>query len=86
MAATIEQTIKELLVERLFLDIAPSSIEENTPLSTYGIDSFLLLELIVVLEEVFDVQFEQGDITAESLRTVSSLAELVRGHQNQALA
>ncbi len=81
MAATIEQTIKELLVERLFLDIAPSSIEDNTPLSAYGIDSFLLLELIVVLEEVFNVQFEQGDITAESLRTVQSLADLVRGHQ-----
>ena len=81
MAATIEQTIKELLVERLFLDIAPSSIEDNTPLSAYGIDSFLLLELIVVMEEVFNVQFEQGDITAESLRTVQSLADLVRGHQ-----
>ena len=77
----LEQTLKELIVERLFLDIAPEEIETEKELSEYGVDSFLLLELIVALEETFGVKFEQSDIKAEVLKSVKSLAELVRSKQ-----
>lgn len=76
---TIEETLKELIVERLFLDIEPSEIETDVELAEYGVDSFLLLELIVAIEEMFEVKFEQTDITSETLRSVAALAELVRG-------
>ena len=56
--------LKELIVERLFLDIDPNSIEDQVELSEYGIDSFLLLELVVAMEEAFAVHFEPSDITA----------------------
>jgi acyl carrier protein len=75
---TLEEQIKELLVERLFLDLEPSQIENDTQLSEYGVDSFLMLELVVAMEEVFAVHFEPSDITAAALRTVSSLATLIR--------
>ncbi len=77
MAESLESQLKELIVERLFLDIAPEEIETDAPLSDYGVDSFLLLELIVALEEVFEVKFEQSDITADVLKSVASLAALV---------
>ena len=75
---SLELQLKELIVERLYLEIDADQIGEDTPLSDYGVDSFLLLELIVALEEVFDVKFEQSDITAEVLKTVASMAALVR--------
>ena len=50
MTENLEQTLKELIVERLFLDIAPNDIETEAPLADYGVDSFLLLELIVAIE------------------------------------
>ncbi|MBR0458401.1 MAG: acyl carrier protein [Victivallales bacterium] len=75
---SLELQLKELIVERLFLEIDADQIGDDTPLSDYGVDSFLLLELIVALEEVFDVKFEQSDITAEVLKTVASMAALVR--------
>ena len=78
MAESLESQLKELIVERLFLDIAPEEIETDAPLSDYGVDSFLLLELIVALEEVFEVKFEQSDITADVLKSVASLAALVK--------
>lgn len=78
MSESLESQLKELIVERLFLDIAPEEIETDAPLSDYGVDSFLLLELIVALEEVFEVKFEQSDITAEVLKSVASLAALVK--------
>jgi len=75
---TLEEQIKELLVERLFLDLQPSEIEDQTALSEYGIDSFLMLELVVAMEESFAVRFEPSDITAAALKTVSTLASLIR--------
>ncbi len=73
----LQSQLKELIVERLFLDLDPASIEVDVELSEYGIDSFLLLELVVALEETFAIQFEPVDITAQALKTVNSLAELV---------
>ncbi len=78
----LEQTLKELIVERLFLtDYTPEDIETEKELSEYGIDSFLLLELIVALEETFGVKFEQSDIKADVLKSVKTLADLVRSKQ-----
>ena len=77
MSDELDRQLKELIVERLFLDIEPEAIESDSPLSDYGVDSFLLLELIVAIEEVYGVKFEQSDITAEVLESVSSLRALV---------
>jgi acyl carrier protein len=76
--ADMEQALKELIVERLFLDIDPADIQNDVELVDYGVDSFLLLELIVAIEEMFEVKFEQADITSETLKSVSTLAELIR--------
>jgi acyl carrier protein len=81
MAEAIETTLKELIVERLFLDLDPEEIEDETELAEYGVDSFLLLELIVAMEEIFEVKFDQADITTETLKSVRSLAELIRAKQ-----
>jgi acyl carrier protein len=81
MAESIEKALKELIVERLFLDIEPDDIEDDTELAEYGVDSFLLLELIVAMEEMFDVKFEQTDITTETLKSVSTMADLIRSKQ-----
>ena len=77
----MEEQLKELIIERLFLDLNIADIETSKPLSDYGIDSFLLLELIVALEEQFSVKFEQADINADTLRSVQSLADCLRNKQ-----
>ena len=79
--ADMEPTLKELIVERLFLDIPPEDIEDDVELADYGVDSFLLLELIVAIEEMFEVKFEQADITSETLKSVNALAALIRSKQ-----
>jgi len=76
--AEMEQALKELIVERLFLDIDPATIEDDVELVEYGVDSFLLLEVILAIEEMFGAKFEQADITSETLKSVSTLAVLIR--------
>ena len=74
----MEQELKELLVERLFLDVEADDIEPDTPLSEYGVDSFLLQELIVALEEVFDVRFGMGDLNSETFGTLNTLMTAIK--------
>ncbi|MFW5893726.1 MAG: acyl carrier protein [bacterium] len=80
-AETIAAKMKKLIVERLFLDVTPEAIETDTPLAEYGVDSFLLLEVIVGIEEEFGIKIEQSDIRAETLRSVGTLTELVLSKQ-----
>lgn len=79
----MENQLKELLVERLFLDLDPQEIDSELPLSDYGIDSFLLLEMIVAIEELFEIKFERTDITAETLRSIASLQSCIETKQKE---
>ena len=77
----MESELKELIVEQLFLDLDPSEIETNTELVEYGIDSFLLLELIVGIEMKYGIRIPQQDINSESLKSVATLMQLVKSKQ-----
>lgn len=77
----MEDDLKELIIERLFLDLEIGEIETETELSEYGVDSFLLLELIVAIEEMYTVKFEQSDITTETLESIKTIMELISSKQ-----
>ena len=81
MDEELDLQLKELIIERLFLDLEAEDIDADTPLSEYGIDSFLLLEMIVAIEELFSLRFEPEDITSEALQSVSALRELAKAKQ-----
>ena len=77
----MENDLKELIIERLFLDLEIGEIDTDTELSEYGVDSFLLLELIVAIEEMYSVKFDQTDITSETLESVKTIMELISSKQ-----
>ena len=79
----MENTLKKLIVDRLFLDIDPAEMDSGTPLENYGVDSFFLMEIVVAIEEEFSIKFDPGDITSETLKSVISIAECIREKQNQ---
>lgn len=75
----IEHTIKELMVERLFLKVSPEEIGDDEPLmDTYGLDSVNLFELVAGLEEVYGITFEDSDFELDLFENVRSIAEFVR--------
>ncbi len=78
-----EDTVKELIVELLFLtDTAPSDIGDDDVLEeTLGVDSVALFQIVAGLEEAFDVRFEDDDFDASRFRTVKAIADLVREKQ-----
>ena len=78
MAKNIEQELKEMLVERLFLKITPEEIDsEKNLMSEYGIDSVSILEMVVGIEELYDVRLEPGEFKLEYFETIKNMAEFV---------
>jgi acyl carrier protein len=76
--AEIRQKIKEMIVERLFLDVAPADIGDDERLpEKYNIDSVNLFEIVVGLEEVFGITLADEELSVEAFSTVAKIAEVV---------
>ncbi len=81
--ARIEDRVKELIVELLFLkDTAPGDIgDEDILEETLGVDSVALFQIVAGLEEAFDVRFEDEDFEPDAFGTVAAIASVVRSKQ-----
>ncbi len=76
---SVEDALREMMVERLFLKIKPEEIDVNAKLmETYGIDSVQVSELVVGTEAVFGITFDDDDFDPARFDTVAHIAELVR--------
>lgn len=64
--------LKKLLHEKF--DIDPATLDANTPLAEYGIDSLSLAELLFTVEDHFHIDFPD---TRSDVNTLSGLAELI---------
>jgi acyl carrier protein len=75
----IEAKLKQMIVERLFLQVAPGDIQTDASLiDAYGVDSVCLLELVVGLEEAFGVVIEDGDFDVRNFISVAALRDFVK--------
>lgn len=76
---TIENKLREMIVERLFLQIQPEDIDVNASLiDTYGVDSVCLLEMVVGLEEAFGIIVEDTDFDVRNFISVAALTSFVQ--------
>ncbi len=70
--------VKQLLVERLFLDVKPEDIGDDEDLiAKFGIDSVRIFEVVVGLEETFGLSFADEDFSVERFSTARQIAGLV---------
>lgn len=67
----ILEKIKKIIAEQI--DIEEESITEDTSFEALGVDSLDLFEIIISVEEAFDVQIED----AEAIKTVGDAVEFV---------
>jgi len=76
---TLRSEIKQLIVDRLKLEVEPASIQDDQPLfgEGLGLDSIDALELVLGVEQAFGVKIEDEEMGAQALSSVSSLAEFV---------
>lgn len=78
-SSALKQQIKQLIVERLKLEVEPSAIEDAQPLfgDGLGLDSIDALELVLGIEQAFGVKIEDEEMGEQALSSVNSLADFV---------
>lgn len=81
--ARIEDRVKELVVELLFLKgVSPSDIgDEDVLEETLGVDSVALFQIVAGLEEAFGIRFEDDDFQPGAFASVAAIASLVRARR-----
>jgi acyl carrier protein len=78
----IEDTVKEMMVERLFLKVRPDQISDEGLLSEeLGLDSVSVFEIVVGLEEAYGITVEDKDFDMKTFADVRSIADFVRRKQ-----
>ena len=78
---SLKATIKQLIVERLFLDgLDPADLGDDVAIGEeLGLDSMDFLEIAVGLEQTFGLEVVGKGLDPDSLRSVNSLVEFVQG-------
>jgi acyl carrier protein len=67
-------TFRQLIADRLAMEVA----SDDTDLLAEGVlDSVTLVQLIMHLEQTFDIRVELADLEIDDLRSVRSIAALV---------
>ena len=70
--------VKEMLVERLFLDVTPDQIGDGDNLiERFAIDSVRIFEVVVGLEENFGVNVAEEEFEVDKFSTPLKIAELI---------
>jgi len=70
----LQRQVVELFAEKLNLDVASA---ETDLIETGLLDSLALVELLVQLEESFDVSISTDDLELENFRSITSIAVFV---------
>jgi acyl carrier protein len=78
--SSLENRVRNLLIRRLKLEIAPEEIDLEAPLfgEGLGLDSIDALELVVGLEQEFAIQIPDADVGKKVFASIRSIADYVR--------
>ena len=77
--AALLTEVKELLSTGLRLDVRPAEIPDDSPIfgEGLGLDSIDALELIVLVEERFQVAIEDEDVGKRAFASVRALVDFI---------
>jgi acyl carrier protein len=79
MSQEIKNRVKGVLINKLLRDLKPEDIKDDTPLIELGVgvDSVATLELIVALEEEFQIGIDESEINREILTNLGSISAYI---------
>ncbi len=76
---SVEEKVKEIIVDQLGVDEKQVNPEASF-IDDLGADSLDTVELVMALEEEFDVEIPDED--AEKIGTVQNAIDYIKGHTN----
>lgn len=81
MSKETKERIKHLLVQNVLKNMNAAELDDGSSLIDLGVglDSVATLELVVALEEEFQVSIDEGEITPEILESVNTIDAFLAG-------
>ena len=76
LSNTIEIMIKHQIKQMLVIPEIEFTVEDN--LSDLGFGSIRVLQLVVELEQLFDITFEDEDLLCENFSTINKISSCVK--------
>ena len=79
MSEEIKNRVKKVLINKLLQEFKPEDIKDDTPLIELGVgvDSVATLELIVALEEEFQMGIDENEINRELFTNLASISDYI---------
>jgi len=79
MSGTLVNQLKTIMAEELDVNLNVEEIDENASLfeDGLGLDSIAIVELISLVEQHFDFQFSDTDLTPEYFSNLNVLADFM---------
>jgi len=74
---TIEESVRQLMIERAWLEQQDSVSDTDSLLEHGVIDSLTMMELIGFLERTYGIQVTDADLIPENFETLSAIAGFV---------
>ncbi|WP_461216660.1 phosphopantetheine-binding protein [Lactococcus cremoris] len=71
----ILKPIKEIIAK--VSPLSASEIKDDDKLSSIGVDSLSIVEIIVGLEEKFNIEFDDSELNSEQLSSIPEILKLV---------
>ena len=79
----VADKIRHFIKEEVVLD-SDSSLQDDAPLLEGILDSLALMQLVAFLEEEFDTEIDDTEVTAENFKTIADIERLVDGRRARA--
>lgn len=73
MNKEMEDKIREILSENATLEVPVENIGLEDDLFKIGLDSINSIQVIVAIESVFDIEFEDEDLVDDNVRSIRSI-------------
>lgn len=78
----MEKEIIDLIVDNSFVDSNGKVIQADDDLIEIGLNSLNCIQLIVLLEDKYNIEFGYSDLSVESVNTVSKIINYILSHKN----
>ena len=77
---SIEHRVKQVIIRKLSLEVMPEDIEDGDQLfdGGLGLNSMATIEIIVGIEEEFEIQVPDEDLRVELFDSVKTMSDYVR--------
>jgi acyl carrier protein len=79
VAIHLEKTIRSVLAEYAKLPVDIDSVDADTDLYTLGLTSHASVNVMLGLEDAFEVEFPDTALRKDTFRSIGTIAETLRG-------